>query len=513
MSEPAPLPASPSPSALRFRRVRELFHHAVDLPPRARREWLDRECGDDRELRDEVQELLASHDEAESFLEEPAAAFLAEEWTAEKEARALELPGARIGPYEIEGELGRGGMGTVYLAHSGDQGHEGTRVAIKLVPAALAAGFLLERFRTERKILAGLDHPNIARLLEAGTSPAGSPFFVMEYVEGEPLDLYCQRRNLSTTKRLRLFRQICGAVQHAHQNLIVHRDLKPGNILVTADGSPKLLDFGIAKLLSPEPPERAADSTATVLRVMTPEYASPEQVKGEPITVASDVYSLGVLFYQLLTGRRPYRLPPRQPHEAARIICEQTPPRPSAVVGWAEEIDATETIPLPFSRHEEPSLLRPSKSERLRRRLAGDLDTIVMQALRKEPERRYGSVEQLSEDIRRHLEGLPISAHPETLPYLAVKFLRRNRGRLAVLVLLVLALAGGLAFSAREARQAERRLSEVESQTLGLLREIDRELAKLPGSAPARRLVTRRIRELSGTARAPAAPAAQTASR
>jgi serine/threonine protein kinase len=490
VSQPLPQPADPS--VARFRKVKELFHQAVELEADGRRALLDGACADDPELRAELAELLASHDEAAGFLEEPATAFLAEEWTAEREARTLELPGARIGPYEIDGELGRGGMGSVYLAHRAGAAAEGASVAIKLVPAALAAGFVLDRFRAERRILSGLDHPNIARLFEAGTTPAGSPFFVMEYVEGEPIDLYCQRRRLSTSRRVQLFRQVCAAVQHAHQRLIVHRDLKPANILVTAEGIPKLLDFGIAKLLASQAAETTSEATAPVLRVMTPEYASPEQVLGEPITVASDVYTLGVLLYQLLTGRRPYVVASRHPHQMARVICEEEPPRPSAVVGWSEEVDSTESIPLPFSRHEESSLLLTSRRERLRRRLSGDLDNIVMKALRKEPGRRYGSVDQLSEDLRRHLEGLPISAHPETIGSLTVKFMQRNRGRLLIGVPLILALVGGLAVLSFHARRAEARLARTERQVLAFLLEIDRELAATQGAAPARKVLARR---------------------
>lgn len=470
MTAPSP---PPDPAVLRFRKVRELFHEALELSAAERRAFLDRECEGDAELAREVRELLASHDDADSFLEEPATAFLTEEWTAELEARALELPGARLGPYEIDGELGRGAVGAVYLAHrAGDPRHR--RLALKLVPGEIPAP-ALERFRAWREILSRLEHPNVAHLEDAGTSPAGSTFFLSEHVEGEPIDLYCQRRSLSTTKRLLLFGKVCAAVQAAHQNLIVHRAIKPANVLVTPAGVPKLLDLGTAALTTAPRGDSLEERAAAVARLGNPEYIAPEEVLGRPITVAADVFSLGALLYHLLTGKRPYPIPRNQPLQLASVLCEQIPARPSTVIGWSESVvDVTDTIPLPFSRQEQGSLLSLGRAERLRRRLAGDLDAIVMKALRKEPERRYASVEQLAEDLRRHLSGRPVLAQPETLGYVAGKFVKRHRLRLLAAAALGVALLGGAGWAALEIRHhKERELLE----SVHLLRDIEREMA------------------------------------
>jgi len=331
-------------------------------------------------------------------------------------------PARRIGPYELLGELGHGGMGIVYLAARADEQYE-KRVALKLIKGGLDRDEVVRGFRRERQILAGLEHPNIARLLDGGATDDGLPYFVMEYIEGQRIDEYCTAGNVSTVERLRLFRSVCSAIEYAHRNLIVHRDLKPGNILVTAEGVPKLLDFGIAKLVTPSVVETA---TATGL-AMTPAYASPEQARGEPVTTASDVYSLGVVLYQLLTGQLPYRLRTLHPLDVLRAVCEEEPDKPSAAVARTEIAEVTEAFTLEGvggTRHEArtPDLDR----ERLRRRLKGDLDTIVLTALRKEPARRYLSVEALSEDIRRYMEGLPIAARKPTFGYRAGKFLRRH---------------------------------------------------------------------------------------
>ncbi len=297
-------------------------------------------------------------------------------------------------------------MGAVYLAERDDREYR-MRVAIKVLRSDLDSGSVAQRFRQERQILAELEHPNIARLLDGGSTDGGVPYFVMEHVEGVPIDAYCEARQLSLRQRLELFRTACAAVAHAHGKRVVHRDLKPGNILVTAEGTPKLLDFGIAKLLIARP---ASEHTVTGTRVMTPEYASPEQWRGSPVTAASDVYSLGVVLDRLLTGRGPYRPTLSLPDEIGRAICEDDPEPPSAAA--------------PQARH----------------RLAGDVDAIVLKALRKEPERRYGSAEELSEDIRRHLEGRPVTARRDRLAYRADRLLRRNKAA-AVTALTTAALA------------------------------------------------------------------------
>jgi serine/threonine-protein kinase len=359
--------------------------------------------------------------------------------------------GRSIGSYRIIRAVGHGGMGAVYLAARDDDEFK-KRVAIKLLRRGMATDDLVRRFRNERQILASIDHPNIAKLLDGGTTDEGLPYFLMEYVEGEPIDRYCDGHGLSVAERLELFRTVCAAVHFAHQNLVVHRDLKPGNILVTADGVVKLLDFGIAKLLRPELYSDRAEATRVEERLLTPDYASPEQARGDVVTTASDVYSLGVLLYELLTGHHPYRLSGLSLHEVTRVICEVDPRKPSTAIGEVEErtqADGTAQKLTP----ESVSRTREGRPEKLRRRLAGDLDAIVMKAMRKEPQRRYGSAEQLSEDIRRHLDGHPVGARKGTLSYNVGKFVRRHRIGVVMAGAAVVAL---IAFSAVLAVQAAR---------------------------------------------------------
>jgi len=305
----------------RWQQVREALDRAIAVSDEERAGFLDRLCSGDSELRAEVESLLHSHEDAGTeFLQKPAL-DLASDAAHGSKARI----GRRIGVYLVLEQIGEGGMGEVYRAVRAD-GQYDKEVAIKLVRAGLDRSSVLERFRHERQVLASLDHPNIARLFDGGTTDDGIPYLVMELIEGTPIDAYCDAHRLTVTERLRLFLQVCSAVQYAHQRLVIHRDIKPGNILVTKEGIPKLLDFGIAKILDP-----AATASATLINPMTPEYASPEQVRGEPITTATDVYSLGVVLYQLLTGRSPYPKDTRAPHELARAICEHEPARPSTV--------------------------------------------------------------------------------------------------------------------------------------------------------------------------------------
>ena len=367
----------------------------------------------------------------------------------------------RIGAYRVLRELGHGGMGTVYLAARADDQYQ-KRVAIKVV-RGLDSEQIVRHFRRERQILAALDHPNIARLLDGGTTEDGLPYFVMERVEGEAIDSFCDGRKLSVQERLRLFQGVCAAVQYAHQNLVVHRDLKPKNILVDAQGVPKLLDFGIAKLLNPEISGEAA--TGTVL-AMTPEYASPEQMRGQPITTATDVYSLGVVLYDLLTGHRPYGRQARDSLELLRAVCEEEPERPSTAVGRTEQ----RTLPngaVQTTTPESASRTREGTPEKLRRRLRGELDNIVLMALRKEPQRRYRSVEAFSEDIRRYLEGRPVTAHKATVWYRSSKFVRRNAlGVWAAATVFLLAVGFGVVMavqSQRIARERDRANQEAEA--------------------------------------------------
>ncbi len=306
----------------RWKQVREVLDKAINVSPAELPAFLDRACPEDPELRAEVESLLQSHLEAGTGFLEGAPIDLNAHPTPESKPRV----GRRVGVYQILEQIGEGGMGEVYRAIRAD-GQYDKEVAIKFVRAGLDSTSVVERFRHERQVLASLDHPNIARLFDGGTTEDGIPYLVMELIEGTPIDEYCDANQLSVTERLRLFLQVCSAIQYAHQRLVIHRDIKPGNILVTKDGVPKLLDFGIAKILDP-----AATSKATLINPMTPEYASPEQVRGETITTATDVYSLGVVLYQLLTGRSPYPRDTRAPHEFARAICEHEPERPSSAV-------------------------------------------------------------------------------------------------------------------------------------------------------------------------------------
>ncbi|MCA1614865.1 MAG: protein kinase [Acidobacteria bacterium] len=406
----------------RWKQVEGVFDAAMDLAPEERDAYLARACAGDAELRRQVEMLIRSDEQAGAFIEEPAVAgvvgdsarsavagaFDAAAFDAGMYGEAAPFIGRRVGSYRIVRELGRGGMGAVYLAVRADDEFQ-KRVAIKLVKRGMDTDFILRRFRQERQILASLDHTYIARLMDGGTTDDGLPYFVMEYIEGLPVNQFCDAHKLSTPERLRLFLKVCAAVAYAHHNLVIHRDLKPSNVLVTADGAPKLLDFGIAKLLNPEMGGRALDPTTLALRLMTPEYASPEQVRGETVTMVSDVYSLGVLLYDLLTGHRPYNLRNRSPEEMARVICEQEPERPSVAVNLIEVIPAAGRDPVEITP-DSVSRVRDGSLEKLRRQLSGSIDNIVLKALRKEQQRRYQSVDEFARDIEHYLEGRPVGA-------------------------------------------------------------------------------------------------------
>lgn len=414
-----------------YKQVKHLFNAALELSPDARPAFVDEACGDDRSLKSAVEKLLAAHYRADSFIETPAFDLASDLLT---DHRSSLVEGQRIGPYKIVGEIGQGGMGTVYLSERADD-HYHKQVAIKVVRRGLDISEIRRRFLAERQILANLDHPNIARLLDGGTTEDGLPYIVMEYVEGLPLIDYCDSHELSTIERLKLFRTVCSAVHYAHQNLVIHRDLKPCNIIVNTEGVAKLLDFGIAKVFRPDSQDQAPDVTRTELRVMTPEYASPEQIKGERATTASDIYSLGVLLYQMLTGVRPYRIKTTDPIEISRAICETQPERPSAAVS---RLVGTQ------SRDQKP----------LRRQLQGDLDNIILMAMRKEALRRYSSVEQFSDDIQRYLEGRPVLARKDTFGYRAAKFIRRNKAATAAVFLIAVTLIAGIITTVWQARRA-----------------------------------------------------------
>lgn len=424
----------------RWQKIEEIFLLALDRTAQERAGFVAEACGGDDEMLREVHSLIAAHEKAEGFIESPVFEDgLRVVIGAQNEPLAVR----RIGPYKIIEEIGRGGMGVVYRAMRADDEYH-KEVAIKLIRRGFDSDFIVSRFRHERQILANLAHPNITRLLDGGKTEEGLPYLVMEYIEGEPIDAYCDAHRLSINERLKLFRTVCSAVHYAHQNLIVHRDIKPGNILVTADGTVKLLDFGIAKLLSPEHPSQTTDKTTMAMRLMTPEYASPEQLRGETITTATDVYSLGVLLYKLLTGHHPYRFNRTQPHEIERAICEEEPERPSAALSRMEEVPARDgAMPIALTP-ESVSAARATEPQTLRRKLSGDLDNIVLMAMRKEAQRRYVSVERFSEDLRRHLEGRPVMAHKDTFGYRSAKFIRRNKVAVAAVALVTLILIAGI---------------------------------------------------------------------
>jgi serine/threonine protein kinase len=433
-----------------WRKIEKLLDAALELAPAERLEFLDERAAGTPEVLREVRSLLACEEKANNFLAVPALAFSAdffgESGLPEESISHGASAGQIIGHYQIIREIGRGGMGAVYLGRRADDEYR-KFVALKIVRRGMDTDDILRRFRNERQILAALDHPNIAHLLDGGTTEAGLPYLVMEHVEGEPITEYCDRHRLTTSERLKLFRTVCAAVQHAHQNLVVHRDIKPSNILVTEKGEPKLLDFGIAKVLNPELSALSMERTRTELRVLTPDYASPEQLRGEKLTTASDVYSLGVVLYELLTGHRPHRSGNKTPYDFERAVNEEEPTKPSTAVSRIESITQGESNPQSTITPESVSRARDTQADKLRRRLAGDLDNIVLMAMRKEPARRYSSIGQLSEDIKRHLEGLPVVARKDTFKYRASKFVRRNRLGVAAALVVLLSLVVGIIVS------------------------------------------------------------------
>jgi serine/threonine-protein kinase len=409
----------------RWQRINELFHAALDCAPAERDAFLRASCASDSSMYAELRALLDSE-----AAEQGALGGLIGEAVSGLLSTSLE--GQRVGPYRIVREIGQGGMGAVYLAERADGQFE-QRVALKLIKPGMDSEQFLRRFRAERQILARLQHPHIARLLDGGIDDQGRPYFAMEYVEGHPIDRYCNERGLSVDERLTLFVDACRAVTYAHSNLVVHRDLKPAHILVTAEGQIRLLDFGIAKVVSDE--ESNAELTQAGLRALTPAYSSPEQVRGAPVGTATDVYSLGVILYELLTGARPYEVESHSPLEIERVVCTTIPERPSLKVN-ATERQAGERFAHAYGT--EPA--------RLRRRLLGDLDVICLKALQKEPERRYQSVEAMLQDIVRNLTGLPVEARPDSISYRLTKFAGRHRAGLATMVLTTLLITSLVTF-------------------------------------------------------------------
>jgi serine/threonine protein kinase len=461
-------------------RAKVLFEAALELDSSQRTSFLAENCREES-LRKQVEELLTNYQEAGTFLDDPAlnpkipasksppkiqtedasrlhpqsGELLATATSAEAEDPMV---GRQLGAYKLVRRVGQGGMAAVFLAVRADDEYR-KQVAIKLVPPGLDSGELLIRFRNERQTLAGLDHPNIVKLLDGGSTPERLPFLVMDYVEGSPIDEYCDQHKFSVDERLHLFGKVCDAVQYAHQKLVVHRDLKPSNILVVADGTPRLLDFGIAKVLNPEPSGQNLLVTQTGTRCMTPAYASPEQMRGKSVTPATDIYSLGVVLYELLTGHRPYRLTQHTPAEMERAICEQEPETPSTAISRVETDTSSDGRPV-TKTPELVSETREGQPDKLRRRLRGDLDNIVLKALQKDPQRRYDSVQEFSEDIGRHLQHLPVKARRSTLTYRASKFMQRHSAPIVAALIGILLLSAGTLFTVKRFR----RLADISSQ-------------------------------------------------
>jgi tetratricopeptide (TPR) repeat protein len=452
----------------RWQLVKPIFFQASELEGDAQRRYVEQACANDAELKREVDSLLAVSLDEDAVVDKPVSQFVSLD---DIESIDSSLVGERLGSYQLVECLGRGGMGEVYRAHRVDSGFE-MQVAIKLVRAG-SGGDLLRRFKAERQILASLDHPGIARMLDGGVTPTGEPYLVMELVTGEPIDAYCEERDLSIEERLLLFRQVCEAVSYAHRRLVVHRDLKPANILVTPQGAVKLLDFGIAKLLNADSPDgERADTTRTAVRAMTPQFSSPEQILGLPITTASDVYSLGVVLFHLLTGDSPYRNAIVSTRDAIRDVCETEPLTPSAAA------------------------LKSVADGKKRPLLNRELDHITLRALRKEPEQRYGSAEQFSEDIRRYLAGLPVIASGDHLSYRIRKFWGRHWLAATMATLFVAALVIALGFYVREARIAERqralaaqRFADVRHLATTFMFKVNDAIKELPGATAARNLI------------------------
>ncbi|MEJ2613786.1 MAG: serine/threonine-protein kinase [Ignavibacteriaceae bacterium] len=435
-------------------KLKALFQKAIELSPEERKPFLEEQCRDNPELRKEIEALISAQGKSGGLLD--ITSIQSGEQDSPNDSSGL-FVGMTIGKYKVEKKIGDGGMSVVYSAVRADE-HFTRRVAIKFIKRGMDTEDIIKRFKIEQQTLAALNHPNIARIIDGGTTANGLPYFVMELIEGEPVDKYCMKEKLSITDKLKLFQNVCSAVQYAHQNLVIHRDIKPGNIFVTSDGTPKLLDFGIAKLLNSS--EGQTNLTRTGFRVMTLEYASPEQLKGVQITTSTDIYSLGVVLYELLTGSFPYKFNNTLPYEVERVICTTEPEKPStAVRKTIEKFHKGKNNILLSSGFENKNY------KKVRRRLAGDIDNIVLKAMQKEPYRRYSSVEQFSEDINRHLTGLPIIARRNSIGYRSKKFYERHRvGVTASVIILLLIIAGavGIVYQSKVAAD-ERDKAQIEA--------------------------------------------------
>ena len=490
-----------------WQKVKEILRDTLNVEPQQRQKFLEK-AKINGEIRSEVESLLAFEEASADFMSLSIGDFYEDFAEISEESENL-LQGQGIGNYEIVREIGYGGMGTVYLAERADGKFE-QRVALKILRREMNTAALRRRFQQEREILASLEHPNIARLLDAGTTDDKIPFIAMEYIEGLPIDNYCDKYDLGIDERLDLFRKICAAVNFAHRNLIVHRDLKPSNILVNDEGEPTLLDFGISKILSAEF-EQSDSATVTRLGAMTTSYASPEQLQNKSVTTATDVYSLGVILYELLSGHRPFKEKESDFREIQKAIIESDPPPPSAVLDFGSGIsDLNNKTEYELSRTKNQNqktnseAANPKSKIRNLKSLSGDLDNIVLKALRKEPERRYSSADNFSEDIKRYLRGLPVTARPNTFSYRAEKFLKRNRISVSVAGLLFLAIITGIASTLWQARvaqvertKAEKRFADVRELANSYIFDVYPEIENLEGSLKAReKILTNALRYL-----------------
>lgn len=499
-----------------WEKVKELLEDVLELDISKRRDFLDN-SGINKEIRAEIESLIAFETEAENLMNLSAIEF-SKDFFAEEEAPNA-LLGQNIGVYRIIREIGYGGMGAVYLAERNDGKFE-QNVALKMLKREMNTAAIRRRFQQEREILASLEHPNIARLLDAGATDDNTPYLAMEYIEGLPIDDYCHKHNLDLGERLDLFRQVCGAVNFAHRNLIVHRDLKPSNILVTNEGTPKLLDFGISKILNKEF-EQINSATVTRIGAMTPSYASPEQLQRVSVTTSTDIYSLGIILYELLSGHRPFEAKEDSLKDIFQAVLETDPPLPSSMV--EKTVSYTKQIPEEIvqkiskdtdevqtliinpenqtkayqSKHTAPKLAYLSAQS-----LRGDLDNIVLKALRKEPERRYSSAENFAEDIHRYQRGLPVTARPNTFSYRTEKFIKRNSLAVAAGGLVIIAIIAGVIATLWQARiaqaervRAEKRFNDVRTLANSFLFDFSPLIENLPGTIPARELLVKKALE------------------
>lgn len=499
----------------KWKQIKTLLGEVLEIEPAKRLKFLEN-AGVEREIREEVESLLAFEVDAENSMHLSAIEFSKDFF---EDDTPNSLIGRQIGVYRIVRELGYGGMGAVYLAERTD-GKFAQQAALKLLKREMNTAALRRRFEQEREILASLIHPNITRLLDAGTTDDGIPFLAMEFVEGLPIDIYCNKNKLDLSQRLNLFREVCQAVDFAHRNLIVHRDLKPSNILVDGDGVPKLLDFGISKIISSDF-SQIDSSTVTKLGVMTPSYASPEQLQKKSVTTATDIYSLGIILYELLSGHRPFKDREDNVNEIYRAVMEIDPAPPSLMLETGAktfrkitrattEIKSFEEFPAKKnsgnktnsfnSRHTEPQEINTKPQN-----LKGDLDNIVLKAIKKEPERRYSSAENFAEDIRRHQNGLPVAARPDTFSYRAGKFVKRNSLAVGAGALILLTIFGGTIATIWQARaaqaermKAEKRFNDVRALANSFIMEFSPKIENLPGSTPAREFLVTRALEYLG---------------